>query len=464
MRFYNTKTRQVDEFNSQIPNKVSLYTCGPTVYNYLHVGNWVAYIRWDILVRTLQASGYDVSRVMNITDVGHLVSDGDDGEDKMEKGAKREGKTAWEVAKMYTDDFLSGMQKLNLITPTYITKATEFIPQQIALVKTLEDKGFTYVIDDGVYFDTSKFPSYADFAHLDLADQEAGARVEFNPQKRSGSDFALWKFSPKGEQRDMEWDSPWGKGFPGWHLECSAMAMDKLGETIDIHTGGIDHIPVHHTNEIAQSEAATGKTFSKFWLHNNFLMVDGTKVSKSIGNTYTLQDLAKEGFEPDDFRMFVLQSQYCTESNFTFANLQAAQNRLQNWRALAALEWQVIESRETLNESFANDRNAILEYLQDDLNTPWALIVAEEALNRAENGLSEQNLAAYRQLLADIESLLGLRLRTADINDAQKELIAQRALARTNKDWAKSDELRDELKEQGIEVRDAQGGQIWSRV
>ncbi len=470
MKFYNTKTRQIDEFTSLQPNKVSLYTCGPTVYNYLHVGNWVAYIRWDILVRTLTASGYDVARVMNITDVGHLVSDGDDGEDKMEKGAKREGKTALEVANMYTDDFLDGMHKLNLIEPTYITKATEYIPQQIALVQTLTDKGFAYVIDDGVYFDTSKFPSYADFAHLDLADQEAGARVEFNPQKRNGSDFALWKFSPAGEQRYMEWDSPWGKGFPGWHLECSAMAMDKLGETIDIHTGGIDHIPVHHTNEIAQSEAATGKPFVNYWIHNNFLMVDGTKVSKSLGNTYTLQDLVKEGFAPDDFRMFVLQSQYRTESNFTFLNLQAAQNRLQNWRTLAALEWQAVstdqnDSSDTSERTvalYAGSQNMLLA-LQNDLDTPAALVVAEEALKEAENGLQAQDEAAYKQLLADIEALLGLQIRTTDITDAQKELIDQRSIARENKDWAKSDELRDTLKEQGIEVRDASTGQIWSR-
>lgn len=464
MKFSNTKTRQIDEFTPLEPGKVSLYTCGPTVYNYLHVGNWVAYIRWDILVRTLQASGYGVTRVMNITDVGHLVSDGDDGEDKMEKGAKREGKTAWEVAKMYTDDFLDGMKKLNLIEPTFVTKATDYIPQQIALVKALDDKGFAYVIDDGVYFDTSKFPQYADFAHLDLADQEAGARVEFNPQKRNSSDFALWKFSPAGEQRDMEWESPWGKGFPGWHLECSAMAMDKLGETIDIHTGGIDHIPVHHTNEIAQSEAATGKPFANYWIHNNFLMVDGTKVSKSLGNTYTLQDLAEKGFSPEDFRTFVLQSHYSTESNFTWDNLQSAKNRLVGLRNFAALRWQTVDSAPAYDFSKISDR--MLASLANDMDTPKALM----ALNEVAAAINEQFVnssgsESFNVFLQFVDVVLGLDLANVeDITDDQKTLIAKRAQARTDKDWAKSDEIRDELKKQGIEVRDASTGQIWSRV
>lgn len=464
MKFYNTKTRQIDEFTPITDKKVTLYTCGPTVYNYLHVGNWVAYIRWDVLVRTLTASGYDVSRVMNITDVGHLVSDADDGEDKMEKGAKREGKTAWEVAKMYTDDFLTGMQKLNLIEPTYITKATDYIPQQIALVKTLEDKGFTYVIDDGVYFDTSKFPTYADFAHLDLADQEAGARVEFNPQKRNGSDFALWKFSPKGEQRDMEWESPWGVGFPGWHLECSAMAMDKLGETIDIHTGGIDHIPVHHTNEIAQSEAATGKTFSNYWLHNNFLLVDGTKVSKSLGNTFTLQDLAEKGFSPEDFRMFVLQSHYRTESNFTFENLQSAKNRLNGLRNVAELQFQPSATAPRID--FSAEKELVLKALNNDFDTPKALVSLSMLTNAINDSLvNTEDAVAFNDYLQFIDATLGFSLSAVkDITSEQKQLLQARASSREAKDWLKSDELRDELKSQGIEVRDASTGQIWSRV
>ncbi len=472
INLYNTKNKQIEEFVSINKNEVLLYTCGPTVYNYLHVGNWVAYIRWDILVRTLLANGYDVKRVMNITDVGHLVSDADDGEDKMEKGAKREGKTAWEVAKMYTDDFLDGMNKLNLIKPTYITKATDYIQEQINLVKSLEQKGYTYVIDDGVYFDTSKFKRYAKFANLNLEEIKQGARVEFNQQKKNPSDFALWKFSPKDEVRDMEWDSPWGMGFPGWHLECSAMALCKLGDTIDIHTGGIDHIPVHHTNEIAQSESATGQTFSNYWLHNNFLLIDNTKVSKSIGNTYTLQDIAEKGYSPDDFKMFVLQSHYRKESNFTWKNLQSAKNRLQNWKKIACLRWQAIETLENCDEACITDSNLIYMHsisglqnaLNTDLDTPNALVCAEEGLNYAEvNNLHLQELDNFNKLLDNIEDYLGLEIKSDDITANQKQIIIDRNIARDNKDYLKSDELRLMLEKQGIEIRDTPDGQIWHR-
>lgn len=472
LKFYNTKTRNLDEFKALSDNKVLLYTCGPTVYNYLHVGNWVAYIRWDTLVRTLQASGYGVTRVMNITDVGHLVSDADDGEDKMEKGAKREGKTAWEVAKLYTDDFLAGMQALNLIEPTYITKATDYIPQQLKLVRVLKNKGYTYQISDGIYFDTSKFKAYADFAKLDLAGEEAGARVEFNPEKRNASDFALWKFSPKGENRDMEWDTPTDiledetpyKGFPGWHLECSAMAMDKLGETIDIHTGGIDHIPVHHTNEIAQSEAATGKTFANFWLHNNFLLVDGTKVSKSLGNTYELKDLTKKGFTPQDFRIFVLQSHYTTESNFTWENLQAAKNRLSGYTAMAQLRYQSKIGPNSVD--FDSAYNAMLDALQDDLNTPVALQILSDVASRVdENGIGVAEANNFATFLTQVDNLLGIQLsKEQDITNEQSDLLAKRQTARENKDWQSSDNIRDALAKQGITVRDTAAGQIWSRT
>ena len=291
LKLHNTLTRQLEPFVPLSNDKVTLYTCGPTVYNYLHVGNWAAYIYWDVLVRTLTANDYTVERVMNITDVGHLTSDADEGEDKLEKGARREGKTAWQVAEFYAEDFMEGMNNLGLLLPTHLTKATEFIPQQLELVRILKEKGYTYQISDGIYFDTSKFTTYADFAKLDIAAQKAGARVTFNDEKRNASDFALWKFTPVNEKRDMEWATPDDlvdgepkNGFPGWHLECSAMAMSILGPTIDIHTGGIDHIPVHHTNEIAQSESASGKPFAKYWLHNNHLKVEGTKISKSLGN------------------------------------------------------------------------------------------------------------------------------------------------------------------------------------
>lgn len=470
--FYNTKSKQIEEFNSIKRCEVLLYTCGPTVYNYLHVGNWVAYIRWDILVRALTANGYIVKRVMNITDVGHLASDADEGEDKIEKGAKREGKSAWEIAKMYSDDFIDGMRKLNLIEPTYITKATDYISEQIALVKILDDKGFTYTIEDGVYFDTSKFDRYAEFARLNLDEIKQGARVEINSQKRNPSDFALWKLSPSNTQRDMEWDSPWGKGFPGWHLECSAMALTKLGNTIDIHTGGIDHIPVHHTNEIAQSECATGETFANYWLHNNFLLVDGTKVSKSIGNTYTLNELAEKGFSPSDFKMFVLQSHYRTESNFTWKNLQSAKNRLQNWKKIACLKWQVTEQPEKCEEECSTDENlvylhsisGIISTLNNDLDTPNALVTAEEGLKYAEqNGVSLEGLNNFNKLLENIEHLLGLQIVSNDITAEQKQLILNRNIAREEKNYAKSDDIRQKLEMQGIEIKDTSNGQIWYR-
>lgn len=479
LRFYNTKSRKVEEFKPLNDMQVMMYTCGPTVYNYLHVGNWVAYIRWDILVRTLTAKGYGVKRVMNITDVGHLVSDADDGEDKMQKGARREGKTAWEVAKMYTDDFLVGMNKLNLIEPTYITKATEYIAQQLELVRTLKNKGYTYQIDDGIYFDTSKFKTYAEFAHLDLDELREGARVEFNQQKRNPSDFALWKFSPKGEKRDMEWDTPSDllqdttpkKGFPGWHLECSAMAMDKLGETIDIHTGGIDHIPVHHTNEIAQSEAASGKEFANYWIHNNFLLVDGTKVSKSIGNTFELKDLADRNFSPADFRMFVLQSHYRTESNFTWENLQSAKNRLQHWQSIADLRWQAndgdIEADETsdLTVKLLQSEGDIINALEDDMNTPEALKSIDEAFNAAESlGVSDLDIEAIERFLNFIKSILGLDLVKPDISMQLHDLLNQREQARIDKNWKLSDEIRQKLKDANIEVKDTPIGQIWSRI
>ncbi len=481
LKLHNTLTKKIETFTPIDDKRITLYTCGPTVYDRLHVGNWTAYIFWDILIRTLIANGYNVERVMNITDVGHLVSDEDEGEDKLEKGARREGKTAWEIAEMYSEDFLQGMEKLGLIIPEHIVRATDFIPQQLDLVRVLKDKGFTYQIDDGIYFDTAKFPTYAKFAGLDLAAQKAGARVEFNPEKRNPSDFALWKFTPTGEKRDMEWETPTDlldqsshednpnrvMGFPGWHLECSAMAMSILGPTIDIHTGGIDHIPVHHTNEIAQSESASGQIFAHYWLHNNHLKVNGTKISKSLGNGYTLQDLAEKGFSPLDFRMFVLQGQYSNEGNFTFDNLQAAKNRLLHWRNIAALRHQTHETLQDDSEksvSLLATSQAVLEALNDDLNTPVALKIIDEAFSRLETEpLDTIHRFGLEQLLTTIDELLGLQLMeiTPDISDESKRLIMQRGRARDEKDWQESDRLRDILKDEGVVVRDTVSGTIW---
>lgn len=481
LQFHNTLTKKTQAFTPITEGKVALYTCGPTVYDRLHVGNWAAYIYWDTLVRTLIANGYNVERVMNITDVGHLVSDADDGEDKLEKGAKREGKTAWDIAELYAEDFLAGIEKLGLIMPEHVVRATEFIPQQLDLVRKLKEKGFTYQIDDGIYFDTSKFPAYADFAGLDLEAQKAGARVAFNAEKRNPSDFALWKFTPKGEKRDMEWETPADllemsnssnltrvMGFPGWHLECSAMAMSLLGQTIDIHTGGIDHIPVHHTNEIAQSEAASGQQFAHYWLHNNHLKVDGTKISKSLGNGFTLQDLAEKGFSPLDYRMFVLQGQYSNEGNFTFDNLAAARNRLHHWRNVAALRHQ---AHDTLKQDESKETDPSLavtglikEALSDDLNTPEALRIVDEVFSHIEShSLDRIDTHALTNLLETIDQLLGLQLldTTPDIDDDTKQLIIRRERARDEKDWQASDDLRDQLKEKGIIVRDTTDGSVW---
>jgi len=480
LQFHNQLTKTVTPFTPLVPGKVSLYTCGPTVYNYPHVGNWSGYIYWDILVRTLRANNLDVTRVMNITDVGHLVSDADDGEDKLEKGARREGKTAWEVAAFYTDDFMKGIERLNLITPTHITKATDFIEEQLALVRVLKNKGFTYQIDDGIYFDTAKFPTYADFADLDLEAQRAGARVEFNPEKRNHSDFALWKFTPAGETRDMEWATPTDltdtgearQGFPGWHLECSAMAMSIMGETLDIHTGGIDHIPVHHTNEIAQSEAATGVPFSQFWIHNNHLKVNGTKISKSLDNGYTLDDLEEKGYSPTDFRMFVLQSHYRNEGNFTFENLDAAQNRLKNWRNAAALRHQTHDRLRDDDEKSTDEdsvslyasSHAVVEALSNDLDTPTAFAIIDEAFTRLQSRSVEAiHQHALTSFLETIDETLGLKLieSTKDISDDIKRSIIERERARENKDWDASDRLRTDIEKSGITVRDTAHGTIW---
>ncbi len=446
---------------------VSFYSCGPTVYDYPHIGNWLAFIRWDVLYRTLRTSGFKTRWVMNITDVGHLVSDADDGEDKLEKGAKREGKSAWEIADYYTQDFMEGLDALDIqINRTNLPKATEAINEQIDLIKTLEKKGHTYTIDDGVYFDTATYEDYGKLGNIDIENLQAGARVAYNDQKRNVTDFALWKFSPVDVKRDMEWDSPWGVGFPGWHIECSALAMKHLGETIDVHAGGIDHIPIHHTNEIAQSESATDKQFSQIWLHSNFLTVDGTKLSKSLGNSFTLHDVEKRGFSPFDFRLFALQSHYRTQANFTWEALEAARARRKTLQAMADLRFQPIARYIDSSVLEGISHNVSLR-LQDDLNTPEALAELSKldtvVDDVTETHSSEEN--AFKAFIEAIDGMLGLGLlRSVDISKAQKERVEQRKQARADKDWAKSDTIRDELVEQGIGLKDTAAGQVWYRV
>ena len=470
MKLYNTLTRQIDTIKPLQPGQVGVYTCGPTVYDYSHIGHWYNYVRMDTLVRALQVDGFKTNWVMNITDVGHLVSDADDGEDKLEKGARREGKTAWEVAKFYTADFMAGLELLHIQTPDHIVKATDHIAEQIDLIQRLDAKGFVYVIDDGVYYDTNKFEGYAAFAGLDLDEQQAGARVNFNSQKRNLADFALWKFSPKDSQRDMEWDSPYGKGFPGWHLECSAMSMKYLGESFDIHTGGIDHVPVHHTNEIAQSEAATGKRLAQYWLHSNHVTVNGEKVSKSLGNGIRLQEIIAKGLRADAVRLNILESHYRSQSKFSWDSLAAAANRLQHWRALAAQVWQMTAELgpNTVLKELETAAIDIRTALADDLNTPVILSRIDQALSVIETaGLNTADIEPFKAFMSYIYTILGINLLEANgpLATEISQLISQRETARTNKDWATSDQLRDQLAGLRYAIKDLPDGSTqWSRL
>ena len=442
MKLYNTLTRELEVFNPQNSKNVKIYTCGPTVYDYPHIGNFTAFIYWDLLVRTLIANHYTV----NLTDVGHLTSDQDDGEDKLEKGARREGKTVWEIAEFYTNEFFKNFRALELIEPTKICKATDYVEQGMALVDILTDKGYTYETSDGIYFDTAKFPQYPDFARLDLDHLRAGARVEFSSEKHNPSDFALWKFVREGESHAMQWDYLGRPGYPGWHLECSTIIHEELGEPIDIHTGGVDHIPVHHTNEIAQSEVAFDRELAKFWLHCDFITIEGEKISKSLGNTYTLKDLADKDFSPLDFKLWVLQGHYQSERNFSFTDLAAAKKRRLNWRnQIATLIQQ--DSPATTTSNFCDK---LLKTVSDNLNSA-------EAFSFIDNSrLSYTDWEFVDQLFG-----LGLIESITEPTAEQLELIKERDQARIDKDYAKSDQLRDELESTGITVLDTPIGSIW---
>ncbi len=475
MKLYNTLSRKTEDFKPQRGNEVTLYTCGPTVYNYYHIGNLRNAVFNDTLRRVLEASGYSVKHVMNITDVGHLASDADEGEDKLETGAKREGKTVWEVAEHYTEAFKRDMSAMNVLPPNgykspkykdNYARATEFIDQQIEMVGLLIDKGFAYQTSQAIYFDVTKLPDYGLLSGQRLADKEVGARndVVTDPDKKNPHDFAVWFFTV-GHFKDhsMQWDSPWGKGFPGWHLECSAIIHATLGDPIDIHTGGVDHIGTHHPNEMAQTEAAYGHALASYWIHNEFILVDGTKMSKSKGNSYTLKDITDKGFDPIAYRLLVLQAHYRSELNFSWDNLEAAQNRLKNWQSICDLIWQTDQatSSDHLKDEY---RKAVLEALQDNLDTPKAIVLIEEALSEIEVGHFCKD--CIENLVKLIDNYLGidLLLGKSDITDAQKTLIAARQKARAAKDWAKSDQLRDELAGQGIAVRDTDQGPVWSRI
>ncbi|MBO7132083.1 cysteine--tRNA ligase [Candidatus Saccharibacteria bacterium] len=446
LKIYNTVERKIEDFKP-LGEVIKIYTCGPTVYGFQHIGNYASYIYWDLLIRTLKLNGFNVKRVLNFTDVGHLTSDGDEGEDKLEKGAAREGKSVYEIAKFYSEDFLRNYHALNLTEPDVIAKATDYIEDDMKAVDKMTENGFTYETADGIYFDTSKFEKYADFAKLDLSGLQAGARVGFSSEKKNASDFAVWKFIQPGEKHAMRWDYLGRPGYPGWHLECSTIIDKELGSPIDIHTGGIDHIPVHHTNEIAQTFAMTGRELAKYWLHCNFITIDGEKVSKSLGNIYTLDDLAKKGFSAMDYKMWVLSGHYQGTRNFTFESLEAAKIRRLNWRNRIAECYQK-------NVKGINDfKEKLLDAVNSNLNSAEAFaLIDNEELSLKQWGI--------------VDELFGLRLieESPKISEETYALIKEREMARKEKNFARSDEIRDELIKQGITVKDTPEGPIWQYI
>lgn len=452
IKIYNTLTRKKEEFKPIEEGKIGLYSCGPTVYNFAHIGNLRAYLFVDVLKRALLYNGYEVKHVMNVTDVGHLTGDRDMGEDKLEKGAEKEGRSAWEIADFYTKAFMKNLKDLNIIEPDIISKVTDNIPEQIELIKILEQKGYTYKINDGIYFDTSKVENYNKLSHQSLEDLKEGARVEVNPEKKNPTDFALWKFSPKDKKRQMEWESPWGVGFPGWHIECSAISMKFLKDRLDIHCGGIDHIDVHHTNEIAQSEAATGKKFFNYWMHNAFLNISGgKKMAKSDNNFLTLENaLIKKGIDPLVYRYAFLQVHYrkpMEYSDESIANSADGLKRLRN---------QVRELGERKGEINKDYKNRFLEYINDDLNLPMALSLIPEVLkSKLENS---EKLA----LILDFDKVFGLKfetiLETVDVPKEVKNLALEREEARKEKNYEKADELRKKIEDMGYIVKDTSDG------
>ena len=468
MHLKDTLSRQLQPLEVEKGQKVKIYSCGPTVYDYPHLGNWYSFLRWDLLVRILKSLDFETLWVMNITDVGHLESDADEGEDKLAKKAHLEGKNAYEVADFYTDYFLKALKRLNFLMPDHLPKASEHIKEQIDLVKRLEEKNLTYIIDDGVYYDTSKLKDYGKLARLDKRGIQPGARVEFNPQKKNATDFAIWKLTQAGQKRDMEWDSPWGRGFPGWHLECSAMCWRYLGQPIDIHTGGIDHIPVHHTNELAQSEVVYGEPLAKIWLHSNFANITGEKMSKSLNNFNTLEDIESKGYNLQAFRLAVFGARYYNLAEFNWDLMDAATRRLKRLQALAVRVHQLQETgdfdacRNQLEQTLIRAK----EDLADNLNSPKALERVDELSQKLSPKSLPKNLEpALREFLKAIDDLFGLKLSLLpDLTPAQKEIVKHRLRARQKNDFSLSDQLRDELLKDKIQILDTDIGQIWQLV
>lgn len=453
LKIYNTLTKKEEEIIPITPQKAGVYTCGPTVYDYVTVGNWRTYTLGDLINRVLRYDGVETTYIMNITDVGHLTGDNsgdaDTGEDRMEKAKMREGKTAWDIAEFYAADFLDGYRKLNLTQPNKFVKATDHIAEQIAMVQKLEDRSLAYKISDGVYFDTAAYEAQG-FTYGELSNLESikeGARVEINPEKKNPRDFALWKFSPQDEKRDMEWPSPWGVGFPGWHIECSAMSEKYLGEQFDIHIGGEDLKSTHHPNEIAQAQGSSGKRpFVKYWVHGAFLQVDGGRMGKSLGNAYNLHDIETKGFSPIALRYFYLTANFGSHLNFTWEGLEAAQNAL---KKLKNLFISLGTDEGVINHAYIQRFH---EAIDDNLNMPealavmWQLTQDKEMLN-----------ADKRTTLLDMDRVLGLGMESWVRDEIPADVIAlvrERADAKSVKDWTRADEIRDQIANLGYEVLD----------
>jgi cysteinyl-tRNA synthetase len=464
MKLFNSLSNEVEKFSPLDEKEVGMYTCGPTVYNYVSIGNWRTYMLGDILARTIKYKGYNLKYIMNITDVGHLTGDNegdaDQGDDRLEKAARERGKSAWEISRYYTEDFLKGFEKLNFIKPNKFVKATDHIQEQIDMVKKIENRGLTYEISDGIYFDTEKYEEkgyeYGVLSNLD--EIKEGARVKKNPQKRNPRDFALWKFSPEDKKRQMEWDSPWGKGFPGWHIECSAMSCEYLGKQFDIHVGGEDLKSTHHPNEVAQAQAAYDRSpFVKYWVHGAFLQVDGGRMGKSLGNAYTLDDIKSKGFEYLALRYFYMTGHYKKKLNFTWESLEAASN------ALSKLYERVGNIKANISNYDMNTHNDYInrfdQALDDDLNLPKALGVLWDLIKSSIN--NEEKIST----ISLFDRVFGLRLlesgdeQKVTLSQQVKRLLKEREKARKEKNWNKADMIRDKLRDKfKIEILDTDDG------
>jgi cysteinyl-tRNA synthetase len=463
LKLYNTLARKKEVFKPLKEGFVGLYTCGPTVYNYVHIGNLRTFILGDILKRALLINGYTVKHVMNITDVGHLTADSDTGDDKIEKEAEKEHKSAQEIARFYEDAFKNDIKELNLVLPDILPRATEHIPQQIILIQKLEEKGFTYKTSDGIYFDTSKLPDYGKLTGQNLDELRAGARVDM-AEKKHPTDFALWKFSPKDQNRQMEWESPWGVGFPGWHIECSAMSMEYLGETFDIHGGGIDLILPHHSDEIAQSEAATNKPFVNYWVHGEFVNITDTagkeeKMAKSVGNIVTLQSIKEAGFSPLDFRYSTFSTHWRKPLAFSWTALEAARNARQELEEFVA-ELKALSSTASANATFEQYKTAFLEAVNDDLNIPKALSVVWEFIKEYRKS-SNPNPAGALEVMLYIDNILGLDWKDATREKSPEEIVElaqKREEMRKEKKWDEADKIRMEIESKGWVVEDTSTG------